>query len=141
MATGLAADRPLSAGRVLMETAFLLEWALLSRFKGRIARASPFGAGECALDLCCWHRKVEPLDQAVEGFDARITGRKRYHSGARGRLAPIGCEPSTCAMHPGEPARAGRWSRQTKTGQANIGQTKTDCGIHRPQILPEGLFA
>ncbi|MCC5975383.1 MAG: phosphoadenylyl-sulfate reductase [Rubellimicrobium sp.] len=37
-------------------------------------------------DACCHLRKVEPLDRALKGFDAWITGRKRYQGGARGDL-------------------------------------------------------
>ena len=38
-------------------------------------------------DACCRIRKVVPLDQALSGFDAWITGRKRFHGGDRLRLA------------------------------------------------------
>jgi phosphoadenosine phosphosulfate reductase len=34
-------------------------------------------------DACCAIRKVKPLDLALRGFDAWITGRKRIHGGAR----------------------------------------------------------
>jgi phosphoadenosine phosphosulfate reductase len=34
-------------------------------------------------DACCELRKVAPLDNALEGFDAWITGRKRFHGGTR----------------------------------------------------------
>ena len=34
-------------------------------------------------DACCEVRKVIPLDKAVAGFDGWITGRKRFHGGAR----------------------------------------------------------
>jgi len=34
-------------------------------------------------DACCNLRKVAPLDLALEDFDAWITGRKRFHGGAR----------------------------------------------------------
>lgn len=34
-------------------------------------------------DACCNIRKVLPLDRAIEGFDAWITGRKRFHGGDR----------------------------------------------------------
>ncbi len=40
-------------------------------------------------DACCFMRKVEPLAQAVKGFDSWITGRKRFQGGARATLAPI----------------------------------------------------
>jgi phosphoadenosine phosphosulfate reductase len=37
-------------------------------------------------DTCCALRKVEPLESALAGFDAWISGRKRYHGGARAVL-------------------------------------------------------
>ena len=38
-------------------------------------------------DGCCAFRKTEPLNRALEPFDAWITGRKRYHGGQRQSLA------------------------------------------------------
>jgi len=38
-------------------------------------------------DACCHVRKVAPLERALGDFDAWITGRKRFHGGARLRLA------------------------------------------------------
>ena len=40
-------------------------------------------------DACCTLRKVRPLDRALEGFDAWITGRKQFHGGARTALPPF----------------------------------------------------
>jgi phosphoadenosine phosphosulfate reductase len=40
-------------------------------------------------DACCFFRKVEPLAQALKGFDAWITGRKRFQGGARATLPAI----------------------------------------------------
>jgi phosphoadenosine phosphosulfate reductase len=34
-------------------------------------------------DACCEIRKVIPLDKALAGFDGWVTGRKRFHGGAR----------------------------------------------------------
>jgi len=34
-------------------------------------------------DACCQVRKVVPLERALEDFDGWITGRKRFHGGAR----------------------------------------------------------
>jgi phosphoadenosine phosphosulfate reductase len=34
-------------------------------------------------DACCELRKVRPLEPALKGFNAWITGRKRFHGGAR----------------------------------------------------------
>jgi len=40
-------------------------------------------------DACCNLRKVVPLDLALEDFDAWITGRKRFHGGARMSLPVV----------------------------------------------------
>lgn len=39
-------------------------------------------------DLCCALRKTNPLDEALEGFEAWITGRKRNQSSSRSQLEP-----------------------------------------------------
>jgi phosphoadenosine phosphosulfate reductase len=46
-------------------------------------------------DLCCQLRKSEPLDRALAGFDAWITGRKRFQGGARMALPTIEGDPVT----------------------------------------------
>ena len=46
-------------------------------------------------DLCCHLRKTEPLDTALAGFAAWITGRKRFQGAARERLPVIEAEPSS----------------------------------------------
>lgn len=43
-------------------------------------------------DMCCYVRKVEPLRRAIVGFDAQITGRKRYHGGERSGLPLVECD-------------------------------------------------
>src|SRR5262249_14603357 len=40
-------------------------------------------------DRCCHIRKVLPLERALAGYDAWITGRKRYHGGERSHLDVI----------------------------------------------------
>lgn len=41
------------------------------------------------LDACCDLRKTRPLDKALEGFDAWITGRKRFQTSTRAALPLI----------------------------------------------------
>lgn len=41
------------------------------------------------VDACCHIRKVLPLDRAVEGFDAWITGRKRFQASTRMSLPVV----------------------------------------------------
>jgi phosphoadenosine phosphosulfate reductase len=46
-------------------------------------------------DACCAIRKTEPLDRALEGFSAWITGRKRFQGGARTLLQTIEDDPAS----------------------------------------------
>lgn len=46
-------------------------------------------------DLCCQLRKTDPLDRALTGFAAWITGRKRFQGGARVALPTIEGDPLT----------------------------------------------
>jgi phosphoadenosine phosphosulfate reductase len=40
-------------------------------------------------DACCEVRKVRPLEPALKGFEAWITGRKRFHGGGRANLPVV----------------------------------------------------
>jgi phosphoadenosine phosphosulfate reductase len=52
--------------------------------RARLARTDPGGElWRDSPDLCCWNRKVEPLEKALGGFAAWIIGQKRMHGGAR----------------------------------------------------------
>jgi phosphoadenosine phosphosulfate reductase len=56
----------------------------------RIAAVDPAGTlWSTDPDVCCWQRKVEPLDEALAGFAAWITGRKRYQGGVRRNLPMV----------------------------------------------------
>jgi phosphoadenosine phosphosulfate reductase len=51
-------------------------------------------------DACCHIRKVLPLDRALSGFDAWLTGRKRFHGGDRLRLAVVEANESHIKFNP-----------------------------------------
>jgi len=51
-------------------------------------------------DKCCFTRKVEPLAQAIKGFDAWITGRKRFQGGSRATLQPIEADAGFVKINP-----------------------------------------
>jgi phosphoadenosine phosphosulfate reductase len=40
-------------------------------------------------DICCHIRKTEPLARALRGFDAWISGRKRFHGGLRADIPTL----------------------------------------------------
>lgn len=51
-------------------------------------------------DACCHLRKVVPLERALAGFDAWITGRKRYQGAARAALPPVEAEAGRIKVNP-----------------------------------------
>lgn len=51
-------------------------------------------------DRCCHLRKVRPLRRALAGFDAWITGRKRYQGGARSTLTTIEADDERIKINP-----------------------------------------
>ncbi len=59
-----------------------------------------------APDACCHLRKVLPLERALAGFDAWITGRKRFHGGERADLETIEAIDGRIKIDP-----LARWSR------------------------------
>lgn len=51
-------------------------------------------------DACCHLRKIVPLERALRGFDAWITGRKRFQSGQRADLPTIEVVDGRCKINP-----------------------------------------
>ena len=49
---------------------------------------------------CCWFRKVLPLQRALTGFSAWITGRKRFQSPGRATIEPIEVEFDRVRINP-----------------------------------------
>ena len=62
-------------------------------------------------DGCCAIRKVKPLAQAIEGYDAWITGRKRFQSGTRAALPLFEAEGERVKINPLAGWDAGRLLR------------------------------
>jgi phosphoadenosine phosphosulfate reductase len=51
-------------------------------------------------DLCCFVRKTEPLQHALEGFDAWITGRKRFQNAVRSSLPAFEADGQRIKVNP-----------------------------------------
>lgn len=51
-------------------------------------------------DLCCRVRKVEPLAAGIEGFDAWISGRKRFQAATRSGIALFEAEGTRIKVNP-----------------------------------------
>jgi phosphoadenosine phosphosulfate reductase len=55
-----------------------------------VAREDPHGTLHSSdPDMCCHIRKTEPLDKALSGFAAWISGRKRFHGGSRAHIPAL----------------------------------------------------
>ncbi|WP_020593571.1 phosphoadenylyl-sulfate reductase [Kiloniella laminariae] len=51
-------------------------------------------------DMCCWVRKVEPMNWALDGLSAWISGRKRFQSVTRARLEMVEAEGTRIKINP-----------------------------------------
>jgi len=51
-------------------------------------------------DVCCNFRKVLPLRRALSGFEAEITGRKRFQTLARAAMGPVELNGSRFVVNP-----------------------------------------
>lgn len=51
-------------------------------------------------DLCCHIRKTEPLNRALQGFDAWFTGRKRFQNALRARLGLFEADGERIKVNP-----------------------------------------
>lgn len=58
-------------------------------------------------NMCCWVRKVEPMQRALEGWGAWISGRKRFQSSTRKSLEVIEAESTRIKVNP-----LAYWSKQ-----------------------------
>ena len=65
-----------------------------------VARYDPNGALHETIRSCCHIRKVLPLRHAMKGFDAWITGRKRFHGGGHETLPVIDCDGDHIKINP-----------------------------------------
>ncbi len=78
-------------------------------------------------NLCCYLRKVLPLERALAGFDAWITGRKRDHGGERGGLETIEAADGRIRFNP-----LAHWSLE------NIDHAFRERGLPRHPLSEEG---
>jgi phosphoadenosine phosphosulfate reductase len=51
-------------------------------------------------DMCCYIRKAEPLERALQGFDAWISGRKRFHGGSRASIPTLEVQDGRLKVEP-----------------------------------------
>lgn len=103
-------------------------------------------------DACCGLRKVAPLDRALAGFDAWITGRKRYHGGGRADLPVVEHDGHHIKLNPLAPYSAdeiaSEWERRglpehplTASGYVSIGCAPCSVPAHRAQGARAGRWA
>ncbi len=94
--TGLHFAETLVYQQDLAERLRLSNLRVLRATPARLAAEDPFGALKFNdPDRCCTLRKTEPLQAALAGFDAWITGRKRFQSAGRAALAFFEPDPAS----------------------------------------------
>lgn len=94
-----------------------------------VAREDPSGSLWGAdPDACCQLRKVQPLDRALQGYSAWITGRKRFQGGLRAELPVIEAAGGRIKINP----LAG-WSEE------RIEQRFENEGLPRHPLADEGF--
>lgn len=73
--------------RELAEKLELTDLRVITADPSDVSQKDPYGALHLSdPDACCNLRKTEPLEEALSGFDAWITGRKRFQGGQRTAL-------------------------------------------------------
>jgi phosphoadenosine phosphosulfate reductase len=81
-------------------------------------------------DSCCRLRKIEPLERAIHGFDAWISGRKRYQGGERRRLPAIEAHDGRTKINP-----LADWSRE------RIETAFAEWGLPRHPLEADGFLS
>ncbi|SDH15434.1 phosphoadenylyl-sulfate reductase [Roseospirillum parvum] len=78
-------------------------------------------------DACCRLRKVEPYATAIGGFDAIVTGRKRYHGDVRSTLPTIETADDMVRLNP-----LATWTTE------QVEQTFKDRDLPRHPLVAQG---
>lgn len=81
-------------------------------------------------DACCDLRKTRPLDMALEGFDAWITGRKRFQSDGRADLPLIEESAGQIKINP-----LANWTLEDLQARAN------DRNLPRHPLVADGYLS
>ena len=80
-------------------------------------------------DLCCALRKVEPLDRALEGYDAWATGLRREEAPSRAGTPVVSWDPRREKV---KLAPLARWT------QADVDAYSTRHGLERNPLVAQG---
>jgi phosphoadenosine phosphosulfate reductase len=74
----------------LVDRLGLTDISIMKPDAAQLAVSDPDGAlHRINPDICCHIRKTEPLARALRGFDAWISGRKRFHGGLRADIPTL----------------------------------------------------
>ena len=99
--TGKHFAQTLSYKKKLVQRLGLVNVRELTPGAAALAETDPQGnLWERDADACCTLRKVEPLDGALEEFDAWITGRKQFHGGGRSALPAFEANATHIKVNP-----------------------------------------
>jgi phosphoadenosine phosphosulfate reductase len=99
--TGMMFPETLTYQREVAETLGLSNVRLIRPDSGDLFAHDPEGdLNGRDPDLCCTIRKVRPLEVALQGFDAWITGRRRVQSGTRATIPLFEVEAGRIKANP-----------------------------------------
>ena len=99
--TGKLFDETLAYQEEVTARLGLRNFARITPFEGAVAITDPAGdLHRINPDACCALRKVAPLEGALEGFAGWISGRKRFHGGARAVLELAEAEEGRLRLNP-----------------------------------------
>lgn len=88
-------------GMLLQETLGLTDVRLVKPDAARLAELDKAGTlFNTNQDLCCHIRKTEPLEAALQPFEASLTGRKRFQTGDRQHLPVFEADSQQVKVNP-----------------------------------------
>jgi phosphoadenosine phosphosulfate reductase len=126
--TGQLFPETLDYQKMLQERLIFANLRIIRPNPDDIAAADPDGSlWKTDPDACCHIRKVKPLEDALSGFDAWITGRKRHHGDARVSLETLEWDGAHIKVNP-----LARWTRE------RIMETYDALGLPRHPLEAHG---
>lgn len=99
--TGKLFTETLSYRDELVRRLGLLDVRSVAPLTHELRREDPEGLlHRSGTDLCCDLRKTRPLERALQGFTAVISGRKRFHGGERQNLQTVSLQDGRVKAEP-----------------------------------------
>jgi phosphoadenosine phosphosulfate reductase len=126
--TGKLFEETLAYRETLTRTLGLTDVRIIAPNAAELAEQDPDGSlWYWDADRCCALRKVAPMGRALAGFDAVISGRKRYHGALRSFMPLFEAVDGRVKVDP-----IARWSRE------QVDEAFSIRGLPRHPLVAEG---